>query len=165
MTAHSALVGSVSTVQGPVHLTLTATQALGLTALANDAAPRIDAILDTPAERTAAERGLYRLRAAVQGLRPNDADHDLEHLGEALADVRHADAADLFAARARDLLEAVQLWAAVEHVHRDAIRDDLPHAARAERLLHPELLTTAHWRLDTLALLRAVDAPLPPSCR
>lgn len=140
----------------PVSLTLTVAQLTGLIALANHAAPHIGAVIPDPDPRAAAERGLYRLRAAAQGLRPNDADLDLERLAEALGAVRAPAAAELLLARAADLLDTARLWAAVEAAHREATRNDLPHADRAAVLLYPELLTTLHWRLDAQALLRSL---------
>lgn len=140
----------------PVHLTLPAAQAAGLVALATAGAEQVASRAMSPSGRAAATRGLHRLRAAVQGLRPNDADRDLEGLGEVLADVGSAEAVGLLTARVRDVLDVALLWSALERAHRLAIRDDLPHVGQTGRLLHTELLTTLVWRLDAVALLTSI---------
>jgi len=145
----------------PVHLILTAAQLDGLIALANHAAPHIGAVIPDDDQRAAAERGLFHLRGAAQGLRPNDTDYSLERLAEALGAIRSPAAAELLLTRAADLLDVAGLWVAVERVHREATREDLPHTDRAAALLHPELINTLHWRLDAQALLRSVGAPRP----
>jgi len=142
----------------PVNFTLTVAELVGLITLANHAAPHIGAVIPDADERAAAERGLFRLRGAAQGLRPNDADLDLERLAEALGAVRAPAAAELLLARATDLLGVARLWVAVERAHREATRGGLPHADRAAALLRPELLTVLHWRLDAQALVRDVSA-------
>lgn len=140
----------------PVHLTRTTVEAIGLATFANDGVARANVLFSDSSERTAAERGLYRLRVALLGLRPNDPDHDLERIGEALAGASCVDAADLFTARLRDLLDDVLIRVAVEQTHRDAVRGDLPHVDQTARLLRSELLTTSHWRLDARGLLAAI---------
>lgn len=158
MTAFALLGRPTPRPSAPVSVTLTVAQLAGLIALANHAMPEIDVALPHADERSGAERGLFRLRAVVQGLCPNDADASLERLAEALGAIRAPAAAELLLARAADLLETARLWSAVERVHGHATRDGLPHANRAAALLHPELLTTLHWRLDAQAFLRSVHA-------
>lgn len=159
MTAHALTGRPTPRPNPPIHLTLTVAQLDGLIALANHAAPHIGAIIPDDAQRAAAERGLFHLRAAAQGLRPTDADHNLERLAEALAAVRSPGAAELLLARATDLLDIAGLWTAVERVHHEATREDLPHADRAAALLSPELINTLHWRLDAQSLVRTVGSP------
>lgn len=162
MTTAAALSGQPQPIPtAPVSLTLTSAQLDGHIALANYAAPDIGVVFTDDDRRLAAERALYRLRAAAQGLRPNDADLAQERLAEALGAVRAPAAAELLLARAIDLLDVASLWAAFERVHREAVREGLDHANRAAALLHPELLTTAWWRLDAVALLRSIGVYTP----
>lgn len=160
MTAQALRGRSTPTPGVPVHMTLTAAQVDGLLALLNHVAPMIDDIIADDSARAAAERGLQRMRGAAQGLRPADSDQALERLGEALAGVVDHEAAGLLLARVRDVLDTARLWGAVERVHREAIRDDRPQADRLAALLRPELLTTRHWRLDALFLLRSLGESL-----
>ncbi len=156
MTARALLPQPAHAPLAPVHLTMTAAQAAGLVALATEGAERVESLATGRSDRAAATRGLHRLRAAVQGLRPGDADRDLERLGEVLADVVSPEAVGLLTARIRDVLDVALLWSALERAHRLAIRDDLPHVGQTGRLLHAELLTTLVWRLDAVGLLTSI---------
>lgn len=139
-----------------IHIGLTRPQAEGVIVLAGHAIERAAGLLPEPARRSAAERGLVRLRGAVQGLRPGDVDLQLEALGADIAGIASADARELFAARVRDAANAARLWRALEEAYRVAIRDDAQHVDHLYRLLHPEQVSTALWQRDAHLLLRSI---------
>jgi len=139
-----------------VHLGLTRAQAEGVVVLAGHVIERAGGLIPDPSRRCAAERGLVRLRGALQGLRPGDVDLDLEALGASIAGMASVDARELFSARVRDALVAARLWRALEEAYRVAIRDDAGHVDDLHRLLQPERISTALWQRDAAARLRSI---------